>query len=380
MSSPTPLLLVAAGRWSANWRWATGLDLEQGLYFDFGGEELLIVPELEVDRARQRGRVARVIDRRQAGWRDSRDTTAAWVEVARRVLRERGVEAVRIAAELPVGYYEALRGTGLRMHIDRELFARRRRRKSPEEASFIHAAQRAAEAACAEVIQHLAVAEIENGLLWLDGRPLTSERLAARAEATLAEIGYEGGDMIIAGSPECAMPHFRGEGQLRANAPVIIDIFPRGKTSGYHGDLTRTVVVGEVPEGVRRMHEACVAALDAAIAELRAGADGREVHRTACRVLVERGFGTSTEGFEGPLGAPCMTHALGHGVGLEVHEAPQLRDLDYPLEEGDVVTVEPGLYLLGLGGVRVEDTGLLTGDGFRNFTSLPRSLDPRAYL
>jgi Xaa-Pro aminopeptidase len=75
-----------------------------------------------------------------------------------------------------------------------------------------------------------------------------------------------------------------------------------------------------------------------------------------------------------------MIHSTGHGVGLEVHEAPYLRDFEYPLVDGDVVTVEPGLYLEGLGGVRVEDTGMVTAGGFENFSSLPRSLDPRAYL
>jgi Xaa-Pro aminopeptidase len=100
----------------------------------------------------------------------------------------------------------------------------------------------------------------------------------------------------------------------------------------------------------------------------------------ACQSLVDHGFGTSTKGFEGKADGPRMIHSTGHGVGLEVHEGPQLRDFDYPLLAGDVVTVEPGLYELGLGGVRVEDTGIVTADGFRNFTSLPRSLDPADYV
>ena len=375
-----PLLLVASGHGDADWRYATGIDLEQGVFLDLGGEQVLITPELEFERARVQSKVKTIVDRRESGWAESRDLVAAWAEVARHALAERRVEAVRISSQMPVGYYEALRQAGIEMEIDRELYRPRRRRKTPEEATFIHAAQRAAEAACAEVIAYLAVAEIQDGMLWLDGRPLTSERLMARAEAALAEIGYVGGEMIIAGSPECALPHFRGEGHLRANAPIIIDIFPRGKTSGYHGDLTRTVVVGEVDDEVRRMWEACCAALDASIAMLRAGVDGRAVHREACRVLVEHGFGTFTKGFEGPEDGPRMSHSLGHGVGLEVHEAPRLRDLEYPLEAGDVVTVEPGLYKAGLGGVRVEDTGIVTRDGFQDFTQLPRSLDPRAYL
>ena len=375
-----PLLLVAAGHDDADWRYATGMELEQGLYFDFGDRQLLVVPELELERAAVQSRVRDVVDRRQAGWQESRDLIGAWSQVARHVLQERGAGAVRVSQNLPLGYYERLREAGLEMEVDRELFTVRRRRKSSEEASFIHSAQRAAEAACAEVIAHLAVAEVKDGWLWLDGRPLTSERLFARAESALQEIGYSGGDMIIAGSPECALPHYRGEGQLRANAPIIIDIFPRGKTSGYHGDLTRTVVVGEAGDQVRRMHAACEAALEAAIAAIRPGANGRDVHHTACKALVEQGFGTYTEGFEGREDGPRMNHSLGHGVGLDVHEPPSMRDLDYPLEEGDVVTVEPGLYLSGLGGVRIEDTGLVTRDSFRNFSSLPRSLDPRAYL
>ena len=128
------------------------------------------------------------------------------------------------------------------------------------------------------------------------------------------------------------------------------------------------------------MHAACVAALDASLPLIKEGANGRDVHRAACAVLVEQGFGTTTKGFEGDADGPRMNHSLGHGVGLEIHEAPYLRDLDYPLVAGDVVTVEPGLYLTGFGGLRVEDTGIVTSDGFKNFTMLTRSLDPRAYL
>jgi Xaa-Pro aminopeptidase len=96
---------------------------------------------------------------------------------------------------------------------------------------------------------------------------------------------------------------------------------------------------------------------------------------------VDRGYGTSTKGFEGASGVARMIHSTGHGVGLEIHEDPLLRGPDEnTLIEGDVVTVEPGLYLMGLGGVRVEDTGMVTKDGFKNFTRLTRSLDPRDYL
>src|ERR1700716_3039250 len=115
--------------------------------------------------------------------------------------------------------------------------------------------------------------------------------------------------MIVAGSPEGGLPHFRGAGPIRAGAPVIIDIFPMGMSSHYHGDLTRTVVVGQPSELVRRMDDACEEALDTGIQLLREGANGRDVHHAVCRRLVERGFGTSTKGFEGAPGVPRMIHS-----------------------------------------------------------------------
>ena len=129
------------------------------------------------------------------------------------------------------------------------------------------------------------------------------------------------------------------------------------------------------------MHAAVLQALDAGIESIKAGVPGRDVHHAVCQVLVDRGYGTTTKGYEGPDGGAKMNHSTGHGVGLDVHEEPALRGPnEESLAEGDVVTVEPGLYLIGLGGVRVEDTGMVTSNGFANFTSLTRSLDPRDYL
>src|SRR4029077_18219562 len=111
------------------------------------------------------------------------------------------------------------------------------------------------------------------------------------------------------------------------------------------------------------------------------GVPAKDAHFAVCHVLVDRGFGTTTRGFEGPEGVARMNHSTGHGVGLDVHEEPRLRDPnENDLVEGDVVTVEPGLYKLGMGGVRVEDTGMVASSGFKNFTTLTRSLDPRDYL
>jgi Xaa-Pro aminopeptidase len=376
-----PLVLISGGEADADFIYASGFPVETGLYIRFDeADDVLVASPLEIDRARVQSKAARKLGFAEAGFVDHGEY-ASWPRLAARMLREKGLEAARVSPRLHAAYLEELRATGVAVEIDSDLFKEDRRHKSADEAGFIRAAQRAAEAAVTEVVRQLAQAEIKDGVLWLEGRPLTSERLYARAQLLLGEMGFSCPDMIVAGSPECAMPHFRGEGPIRPGAPVIIDIFPAGRASHYHGDLTRTVVVGDIPDEIRRMHASALQALDAGIESIRAGVPGRDVHAAVCQVLVDRGYGTTTKGFEGPEGGPKMNHSTGHGVGLDVHEAPALRGpSDEALEPGDVVTVEPGLYLLGLGGVRVEDTGMLTASGFENFTSLTRSLDPKDYL
>lgn len=376
-----PLVLIPSGEADADFTYASGFPVETGLYIRFAeGDDVLVASPLEIDRARAQSKAARKLGFAEAGYVDHGEY-ASWPRLAARMLREKGHEEARVSPRLQAAYLEELRSAGVAVEIDRDLFTADRRHKSAEEAGFIQEAQRAAEAAVTEVARQLAQAEIKDGTLWLEGRPLTSERLYARASLLLAEMGFSCPEMIVAGSPQCAMPHFRGEGPIRANSPVIVDIFPSGRGSHYYGDLTRTLVMGEIPDEIRHMHAAVLQALDAGIESIKAGVPGRDVHHAVCQVLVDRGFGTTTKGYEGPEGGPKMNHSTGHGVGLDVHEEPALRGPnDEPLLEGDVVTVEPGLYLLGLGGVRVEDTGMVTADGFANFTTLTRSLDPRDYL
>jgi Xaa-Pro aminopeptidase len=375
-SAATPIVLIPAGAGDADFIYATGFDVEIGLYIRFAEkDDVLVASPLEIDRAREQSKATRVVV--------DRDTYAdqAWARLAARMLREKGLAAARVSPNLAAAHLEDLRATGIEVEVDRELFRVERRRKSAGEANAIQDAQRAAEAAVVEVVTNLVEADIKDGVLWLQGTPLTSERLYARAQLLLGEKGFTCPEMIIAGSPESAMPHFRGAGPIKANAPVVIDVFPSSRATHYHGDLTRTVVVGDIPDEINRMHAAVLQALDAGIESISGGVPGRDVHHVVCQVLVDRGFGTTTNGYEGPEGGPKMNHSTGHGVGLEVHEDPGLRASESrPLAEGDVVTVEPGLYLMGLGGVRIEDTGMVTKDGFQNFTSLTRSLDPRDYL
>ncbi|HKC19514.1 MAG TPA: M24 family metallopeptidase, partial [Candidatus Dormibacteraeota bacterium] len=276
-SGSAPIVLIPTGGEDADFIYATGFSVENGLYIRFGPQDdVLVVSPLEIDRARAQARVKKIVEDREAY------ASRAWARAALPLLRERGINEVRVSPNLRAAHLQDLAALGLDVEVDRELFTAERRHKSKEEANAIRQAQQAAESAVVAVVRELAGADIKEGMLWTDGEPVTSERLYAAAQLDLGRRGFTCPEMIIAGSPENALPHFRGEGQIRANAPVIIDIFPTGRAGHYHGDLTRTVVVGETSEEFRQMHAAVLQALDAGIGSISAGVPGKDPHIAVC--------------------------------------------------------------------------------------------------
>src|ERR1700686_1375688 len=226
-----PIVLIPSGEGDADFIYATGLAVETSLYIRFGeGDDVLVTTPLEIERARVQSRAVRKLLLEEAGY-EAAGPYASYARLAARMLRERGLESAQVSPRLQAGYLEAMREAGLEVEVDIRLFQAERRRKSSSEAGHIEASQRAAEAAVVEVVSQLAQADIRDGILWLDERPLTSERLYAPAALLLGERGFVCPDMIIAGSPECAMPHYRGEGPVRANSPGIIDIFPADRNT-----------------------------------------------------------------------------------------------------------------------------------------------------
>jgi Xaa-Pro aminopeptidase len=168
-----------------------------------------------------------------------------------------------------------------------------------------------------------------------------------------------------------------GSGPIGANIPIVVDIWPRDNGSGVFTDMTRTFVVGEVPDDVREWHRLCKEALDRALSEIRAGVDGKAIFDGTCEIFEAAGEPTQRTKEPGTPLVDGFFHGLGHGVGLEVHEAPGMGLLsDKKFVAGDVVTVEPGLYRQGYGGVRLEDIVLVTESGIENLTQYPYDLEP----
>ncbi len=210
----------------------------------------------------------------------------------------------------------------------------------------------------------------------MDGEPLTCELLKERIQTTFLANGALSDEMIVSHGPQTAIGHEMGSGAIGSDDVVLLDLFPVDLESACYADITRTFVVGDAPQEIREWHALCREALELATAEIRPGVNGGDVHRLVSEFFAERGFPTQLTKKEGEALRDGFYHGLGHGVGLEVHESPSLGLIGEELVPGDVVTIEPGLYQQGLGGVRVEDLLLVTEDGYEVLTDCPYELDP----
>jgi Xaa-Pro aminopeptidase len=298
-------------------------------------------------------------------------------QVALRAVEALGVTSAVVPETFPLWLADRLRGKGVELVVDASLFDDRRRVKTDAELAGIRRAQRAANAGMDAARELLRSATQKGDELMLDGEPLTVERVKSAMAAAFAANGATADEFIVAPGPQGAVGHDMGSGAIRASVPIVIDIWPRDNATFCFCDMTRTFVVGEVPDDVREWHRLCEEALDRAISEIHDGADGRAIFDGSCEIFEAAGEPTQRTKTPGEPLADGFFHGLGHGVGLEVHEQPGLSlAAELPLRAGDVVTVEPGLYRRGYGGVRLEDLVLVTSNGAENLTNYSRNLLP----
>ena len=356
----TPILLVGTALENADLRYASGFGaVDPVVHLRDGKEDFLIVPAMELDRARREAkRGVHVFTPADLHLKKKeRRRLSSWMCA---LLREKRIRHVAVAPSFPVGIAERLRRAGIRLIIAKSAVFPEREIKSADEVACIRQAQTAAAAAMQFAIQKIAKARIDrSGFLMERGRRLTAEDVRRSIDLKLTELDCIARDTIVASGPASADPHARGEGPIRAGEPIVIDIFPQHKIHGYWGDITRTVVKGKASEELRRMYTAVRMAQTSAVQAVRAGAELGKIHEAVHRLFVARGFRTEVNNGH-PEG---FTHSTGHGVGLDIHETPSLSSGPGRLKSGNVVTVEPGLYYRKVGGVRIEDTVLVTKAG-----------------
>ncbi len=374
MSADRAILLIAASETDANLYYATRfIAPDPFIYLEIKGERLLVMSDLELDRARSQAAVDRVLSYSEIE-RDLKARGAAepgTVDVVHEVLRRHGIQRLLVPATFPYGHASKLLALGYELEVKREPFFERRAIKTDEEVRFIEATQRATEEAVRAAHQVLRAARPRNGILWLDGEPLTSERLKKVINVALMERDCVAQHTIVAGGDQACDPHNEGSGPLPADRSIIFDVFPRSSRTRYFADLSRTVVRGRPSPELKRLYQTVKDAQEEAIAKIRDSADGAKIHREICERFEAAGYRTGL--VNGRMQG--YFHGTGHGVGLDIHEVPRISRTGTVLQEGQVVTVEPGLYYPGLGAVRIEDMVLVTRDGCRNLTEYPKTFE-----
>lgn len=346
---------------------------------DGESRSVLLVRDIEMDRARKLacadeiGCAADYVP--EGGLSGDRDTALA--QAGAECLSRNGISHVRTDNSLPMIFTAHLREAGIEVEYDPQLAVLDRRTKSEEELAHLREAQSVTEEAmeftCGMICAATPAAE---GVLRDGDTVLTSELVRQRITSFLIGKNCSNHhDSIVVTVPHVADCHHHGTGPLQTGLPVIVDIFPRVNATGYWGDCTRTAVNGEPSPEIAQMHAAVVKAKADAIAALRVGTTGDEVHQATVASITGSGYVMGLPPADAGDGFISMRHGTGHGIGLDVHEPILLSDGGGEILANEVFTVEPGLYSAKFGGVRVEDMVAVTEAGPVNFNRIPDHLD-----
>ncbi len=280
------------------------------------------------------------------------------------------MKSALVPPSFPLGYARELEKAKINVRPAEGLFWPERASKTDKDLKLMRRALQITEAGLARAMEVLKASRRgADGKLRWSAKVLTSEILRAEIDSAILRAGGTPANTIVAGGDQACDPHERGSGPLRANSLIILDIFPRDAKSGYYGDLTRTVVRGRASEAQRRLWVTVKEGQEWALGQIKAGVDGMTIHRGIQDLFEKRGYKTGVKkgrrvGF---------FHGTGHGLGLDIHEYPRLQKV--VLREREVVTVEPGLYYPGLGGVRIEDVVAVTRTGCKMLSSFPKQLE-----
>lgn len=298
--------------------------------------------------------------------------------IAKVVKKELGVGTkICVPPNFPLIIADVLRRANLTIIPIFNVVEKARETKDKQEVETIAELQRVNEKITSEAIQLIADSDVGNNkILLIDGKPLTVGKMKSFFGHKLIENGcLLEEDIIVSCGPKSSDPHYVGkpEDKLKANQPIILDIYPRSIQKRYWTDMTRTVVKGKASKKVKKMYETVFEAKNASLDVIDSLAVGNNVYNVCCNVIEKAGYKTTRRGNKVFVG---MTHGLGHGVGLQIHEGPRLSELSgSTLGEHAIVTVEPGVYDPDVGGVRIEDIIEVTKSGYKNLTQMKNVLE-----
>ena len=359
---------------NADLYWATHFFAPDPFYFvQKGGRKILLLSDLEYGRAKNEAQVSQV--RTQSFYKSrlkkNRRPENYPFDILVLFLRDLKIRSLVVPANFPFKTALDLKRCGFSLTSSTGPFFPKRLIKTPAEKKEIQKSLRAVSQSFGKAMDILRKSRIRGHSLYFQGQRLTSEYLRGHIEQDLLSQGYTAEHTIVACGKQTADPHCVGSGPLRPHQPIIIDIFPRSRKSGYYADMTRTVVKGRASPALKKMYLAVLRSQREAMGQIRAGVRGSKIHHTVCQTLETCGFKTNNK-----KGLPQgFIHSTGHGLGLEIHEPPRLGPGPDRLQKGHVITIEPGLYYPPIGGVRLEDVVYVTSKGCERLSHYPQILE-----
>jgi len=368
-------LIVAASELDSNILYATSFFApDPFIFFQHRGRKYVVMSDLELDRAKKQAKVHSVLA--LSGYhrrlREQGKRNGTIVDILGLIFKDKGIRSLQVPSNFPILLADRLRSSRFKLVVEKDPFFNDREKKTAAEVKKIQDSIRIAEVGLEAGINTLKRSKIgEDRYLYLNGRRLTSEAIKTVVNTVIMAQGWVPSHTIVASGDQCCDPHNEGYGPIRAHTSIVFDIFPRSQETGYFGDLSRTVVRGRASERLKEAYESVRQGQEIAFRLIRDGINGQEVHQKILDLFQQRGFPTGK--INGRMQG--FFHGTGHGLGLDIHELPRIGAVEATLRAGHVVTVEPGLYYLGMGGVRLEDVVLVTRSGNRNLTRVPKILE-----
>lgn len=345
------------------------------IYLEVGGRRIMVMNDLEIDRAKKQATVHQVLSLTpfvEAAQKRNKKPVAADILVE--VLRSKRVKKLEAPASTSFALVDDLRKRGITVKSGGTPFYAKRLIKTADEARYITQSQRAVFSAMQLAEDILRASRVRGGKLYLRGHVLTSELLRKTLDVFLLEQGYIASETIISCGKHAVDPHDVGSGPLKPNTAIIVDIFPRSIKTLYYGDATRTFCKGRAPEALRKLYATVKRGQAMGIKSLKSGIDGFKIHSSILNYFKEHGYPTGEK--DGRMQG--FFHSTGHGIGLELHENPtRIGPAKNIVKAGNVVSIEPGLYYKGIGGVRIEDLVYVTKGGCRVLGRFPKRLEIR---
>lgn len=343
------------------------------IFFESRGKKYVVMSDLELDRARREATVDMVLPLRKYSERAEKkskkyDTTDVILEV----LADHCIKKLVAPQNTPFAIVDGLRRRGIKIKAGSHPFYPERLVKKAKERHYILKSQRTVFAAMKLAHDVLHTSRIKGNHLIYRGVSLSSERLRTMINTFLLEREMVASDTIVACGRHALDPHDTGSGYLAPHQSIVVDIFPRSNETLYYGDATRTFCKGCASDALRKMYRTVKEGQVLGIKLTRAGINGRKIHEAIVALFKREGYETGEKGGR----RQGFIHGTGHGIGLEIHEEPvRIRPADYTLKTGNVVSIEPGLYYKGIGGVRIEDLVFVTKTGCEILSGFPKQLE-----